>query len=70
MNNRKTRHKVPSLIPQCSDDLIAPQSVGEYLHASLPQSTFQQMKATGHCPHLSAPGAVIDAMNDFLKVRA
>jgi sigma-B regulation protein RsbQ len=58
---------VPSLILQCSDDLIAPQSVGEYLHASLPQSTFQQMKATGHCPHLSHPAETIELMRAYLR---
>jgi sigma-B regulation protein RsbQ len=58
--------KIPSLILQCSDDLIAPQSVGEYVHASLPQSTFQQMKATGHCPHLSHPEETIELMRAYL----
>ena len=59
--------KIPSLILQCSEDLIAPQSVGEYVHASLPQSTFQQMKATGHCPHLSHPQETIELMRAYLR---
>lgn len=59
--------KVPSLILQCSDDLIAPQAVGRYVHAALPQSTFQQMKATGHCPHLSHPDETIQLMRNYLQ---
>ena len=34
--------KVPSLIMQCSDDLIAPTQVGEFLHARMPHSTFSR----------------------------
>jgi sigma-B regulation protein RsbQ len=41
--------------------------VGEYLRASLPQSTFQQMKATGHCPHLSHPEETIELMRAYLR---
>jgi sigma-B regulation protein RsbQ len=44
------------LILQCSDDLLAPQEVGDYVHRHLEQSTLVQLQATGHCPHVSAPG--------------
>lgn len=68
-DNRKDIEKVkhPSLILQCSDDLIAPLEVGEYLHANLSNSTFKQMNATGHCPHMSAPHETIELMNQYLK---
>ena len=59
--------KVPTLILQCSDDLIAPRSVGDFVHGSLPQSTFQQMQATGHCPHLSHPEETIELMRAYLR---
>ena len=59
--------KTPTLIVQCSDDLIAPTSVGEYLHRTLPVSTLRLIANVGHCPHLSEPCACIDAMNDFLR---
>ena len=59
--------KTPTLIVQCSDDLIAPTSVGEYLHRMLPVSTLRVIANVGHCPHLSEPCACIDAMNDFLR---
>jgi sigma-B regulation protein RsbQ len=56
----------PSLILQCSDDLIAPRCVGEYMHRVLPKSTLRVIENVGHCPHLSEPSASTDAMNDFL----
>ncbi len=58
----------PSLIMQCSDDLIAPTEVGDYLHAHLKDSTLKQLKATGHCPHMSAPEETISAMKEYLKM--
>jgi sigma-B regulation protein RsbQ len=60
--NLKTR----ALILQCDKDVIAPPSVGEYVHKCLPESQYVLMKATGHCPHLSAPAEVIQAMRRFL----
>ncbi|HKR09170.1 MAG TPA: alpha/beta hydrolase [Gemmatimonadaceae bacterium] len=59
--------KVPSLILQCSDDVIAPRAVGDFVHGSLSQSTFQQMQATGHCPHLSHPDETIELMRSYLR---
>lgn len=59
----------PSLILQCSQDMVAPQSVGEYLARSIPDSTLRVMKATGHCPHMSAPEETIELMKAFLGAR-
>jgi sigma-B regulation protein RsbQ len=58
--------EVPSLILQCNDDIIAPLAVGDYLRERLPTSTLNVMKATGHCPNLSAPAEVIEAMRAFV----
>jgi sigma-B regulation protein RsbQ len=54
-----------SLILQCSDDVIAPLAVGQYLHEHLPNSTLVVMRATGHCPNLSAPEETIAAIRAF-----
>src|SRR3569832_617401 len=51
--------RVPSLIMQCSDDLIAPLEVSDNLHKNIPGSTLRVMQATGHCPHVSAPEETI-----------
>ena len=64
------RLKVPALILQCSDDMVAPQSVGEYLKSELAQSTFRQMKATGHCPHMSHPEETIALIREYLPSTA
>jgi sigma-B regulation protein RsbQ len=68
-DNRKDLQKVsvPSLILQCSDDLIAPNEVGEYLHANLKNSSLNVLKATGHCPHMSAPEETIEAIQHYLS---
>ena len=58
--------RAPALVLQCSDDIIAPQSVGEYVAAALPNGTLVAMEATGHCPNLSAPEETIAAIRAFL----
>ena len=58
---------IPTLILQCSEDVIAPQCVGEYVHKNIPGSTLVLMKATGHCPNLSAPDETVAAIRDFLS---
>jgi sigma-B regulation protein RsbQ len=61
------RLRTPSLILQCSDDVIAPDAVGRYMHARMAGSAFVQMKATGHCPNLSAPEETIREMRAYLR---
>ena len=60
----------PSLILQCSEDIVAPLEVGRYMSDHLPNSTMRVMKATGHCPHMSHPDETIALMRDFLGVPA
>jgi len=57
---------IPTLILQCSSDVIAPVEVGEYVHRHLTNSSLVIMKATGHCPNLSAPKETISAIENFL----
>jgi len=60
------RIKTPTIVLQCDDDVIAPIAVGEFVRAAIPNSTLVMLKATGHCPHLSAPDQTIHAISDFL----
>jgi sigma-B regulation protein RsbQ len=60
------RVRVPSLILQCSEDIIAPKEVGEYVHQQLPDSSLRLMRATGHCPHMSHPEETIEAIREYL----
>ncbi len=61
------RCQLPTLILQCSDDIIAPVAVGEYMHRQLPRSMLRVIENVGHCPHLSAPHASTVAMEEFLQ---
>ena len=67
-DNRSDLSKVKArtLILQCSEDIIAPLAVGEYVHGQMPNSTLVVLKATGHCPNLSAPEEVISAIRSFV----
>ncbi len=71
-DNRRDLQKlaVPSLLLQCSLDKIAPECVGHYLHRKMKNSTLKILKATGHCPHLSAPEETIEAIVDYLRTGA
>jgi sigma-B regulation protein RsbQ len=62
--------KVPCLILQCSQDMVAPSEVGEYLKGRLSRSTFRQMEATGHCPHMSHPEETVALMKEYLQSSA
>lgn len=58
--------EVPTLILQCSDDVIAPEEVGRFVHDRIRGSKLVIMEATGHCPNLSAPAETIAAIEAFL----
>ncbi|WP_299538694.1 alpha/beta fold hydrolase [uncultured Streptomyces sp.] len=60
---------VPTLVLECSQDVIAPREVGAYVHAAIPSSTLVTLDATGHCPQLSAPDATASAILGFLADR-
>ena len=60
------RLTVPALVLQCTEDAIAPQGVGEYVAEAVPQATFRQLAAVGHCPHMSHPEETIAAIRDHL----
>jgi sigma-B regulation protein RsbQ len=57
---------IPTLILQCSEDIIASREVGEFVHRGIPGSQIRFLEATGHCPNLSAPDEVISAMRPFV----
>jgi sigma-B regulation protein RsbQ len=55
-----------SLVLQCSADVIAPDPVGTYVAAQLPDAELVRLQATGHCPNLSAPEETTAAIQAFL----
>jgi sigma-B regulation protein RsbQ len=58
--------QVPTLVLQCADDVIAPASVGRYVHDRIPGSRLVELSATGHCPNLSAPDETTAAIRAFV----
>ena len=57
---------VPTLVLQCRDDVIAPLTAGEHVRDHVPDAKYVLLDATGHCPHLSAPGATAAAIDEFV----
>ncbi|THJ02385.1 alpha/beta hydrolase [Nocardioides sp.] len=60
------RVTAPTLVLQCSEDIIAPESVGRYVAAKMREAKLVLMQATGHCPNLSAPDETSAAIDAFL----
>ncbi|APY84584.1 sigma factor sigB regulation protein rsbQ [Streptomyces alfalfae] len=58
--------KIPTLVLECTQDVIAPREVGAFVHQAIPGSQLVTLDATGHCPHLSAPEATNEAITTFL----
>ena len=56
-----------TLVLQARQDAIAPVEVGRFVADQVPDATLVVLDAVGHCPHLSAPDAVVGAMRDFLQ---
>ncbi len=61
------KSRTPALILQCSDDFIAPCSVGEYMQEAMPDAEMCIIDNVGHCPHLSAPCASTEAIESYLQ---
>jgi sigma-B regulation protein RsbQ len=59
--------RTPTLVLQCSNDVLAPVSVGEYVRDHMPHASMVLLEATGHCPNLSAPDETAEAIARFLK---
>lgn len=57
---------IPTLILQCSEDIIAPLAVGQYVHQQIAGSKLMVLAATGHCPNLSAPAEVTAAIRAYV----
>ncbi|RDC65022.1 alpha/beta fold hydrolase [Adhaeribacter pallidiroseus] len=69
-DNRADLEKLPiqSLTLQCQDDILAPLEVGYFIEQKAKDNTLKILKATGHCPHLSAPEETIAVINAYLHL--
>lgn len=68
-DNRRDLAKVttPTLVLQCTDDVIAPLCVGQYVHDAVAGSELVVMSATGHCPNLSDPVQLIERIRPVVE---
>ncbi len=62
-----TSVRVPALILQCSDDMLAPPEIGRYLQDALAGSELVELRASGHVPQASAPAETAAAIVEYLK---
>lgn len=54
------------LIIQMKDDIAVPESVGRYLFENINKSTLLEIDVESHCPQLSDPGLLSQAIRSFL----
>jgi sigma-B regulation protein RsbQ len=59
--------RAPALVLQCTADPIVPDATGRWMADQLPAGQFVQLRATGHCPHLSAPAETGEALRAFVR---
>jgi sigma-B regulation protein RsbQ len=67
-DNRSDLPKVTArtLVIQSKEDVIAQLRVGEYVRDAIPNAEMVVIDPTGHCPNLSAPDKVIEAIQRFV----
>lgn len=59
--------KHPTLVMQCSEDVIAPETAGLYIYENVTGSNYIKMQAVGHCPHMSYPKETIKHIKNYLN---
>ncbi len=64
--SRLAEVRCPTLILQSTQDSFAPVEVGDYLHRHIAGSTLQTLENSGHCPHITHPQLVVQALQVLL----
>jgi sigma-B regulation protein RsbQ len=59
--------RIPSLTIQCKEDFLTNDVIASYIQSITPGNQISLLNSTGHCPHLSDPQGVIDALKPFLQ---
>jgi 3-oxoadipate enol-lactonase len=57
----------PALVMCGALDQTTPPALARELAAGIPGALYQEISASGHCPMLEQPHALVDAMHAFLK---
>lgn len=63
------RVEVPTLVLQCRHDALAPEPAVAEVVRLLPRAELVRLRASGHCPHLSAPEETAAAVLSHLRAR-
>jgi sigma-B regulation protein RsbQ len=58
---------VPTLVLQSREDVIAPATVGAYVHEHIADSRLVTLSTTGHCPNLSGPDELVREILAYLE---
>ncbi|AQR63084.1 alpha/beta hydrolase [Brevundimonas sp. LM2] len=58
--------KTETLIIGCREDALAPADVGDFVNWAVKDSTLLTLETSGHCPHVTVPLRVIDAIRRFV----
>ncbi|MNY38972.1 2-hydroxy-6-oxononadienedioate/2-hydroxy-6-oxononatrienedioate hydrolase [compost metagenome] len=66
MQARLGEIRVPTLVLWGEHDRILPAPYAEAFHAGIPGSRLRWIPEAGHVPMIERPGAVNDAIADFL----
>ncbi|RJQ79927.1 alpha/beta hydrolase [Pseudonocardiaceae bacterium YIM PH 21723] len=61
------RVSTPTLVLRCTEDPIAPPEAVAFVHERIRGSHLVTLPATGHCPHVSAPEATLEAITAFIN---
>ena len=59
--------QVPTLIMQCTNDVVAPDAAGQFIYEAVPGSKLVKLSATGHVPQVSAPEETVRVMQAYLN---
>jgi pimeloyl-ACP methyl ester carboxylesterase len=59
-------HGLPTLLIWGEDDRIIPVAHGYAAHEAVPGSRLEVLAGVGHFPHVEAPTAVVDILDDFI----
>ena len=67
-NRKDLAHlSIPSLTIQCQNDFLTSQAIAEYIQQHTHNNEIVMLKSSGHCPHLSDPAGVINAIQSFIN---
>lgn len=59
----------PTLVLQSAEDIVAPAAAVAHVRDAIPGAVLEVISTRGHCPHLTAPGETVDAIDRFLRSR-